>query len=126
MSLEHKARVQSQFGGSAQAYVASPGHAGGEDLERLIEWARKLAPARALDIATGGGHTALALARVMRRVVAAELTGAMLAAARQFIRPTTSPMCRWRSVRWRGCSSREAPSSSRTSWATMTPSSRRA
>lgn len=86
MSLEHKARVQSQFGGSAQAYVASPGHAGGEDLERLIEWARKLAPARALDIATGGGHTALALAGVVRRVVAADLTGAMLTAARQFIR----------------------------------------
>jgi SAM-dependent methyltransferase len=39
-----------------------------------------------LDVATGGGHTALAFASVARRVVAFDLTEPMLAAARGFAR----------------------------------------
>ena len=38
-----------------------------------------------LDIATGGGHTALAVAPRVREVVATDLTGPMLEAARAFI-----------------------------------------
>ena len=69
MSESQQARVQAQFGPSAAAYVASPGHAAGPDLERLIAWGKKRGAARVLDIATGGGHTALAFARFTPSVV---------------------------------------------------------
>lgn len=75
-------RVQAQFGAIAAAYVTSAGHAGGEDLERLVAWGRALAPARVLDLATGGGHTALAFAALARQVVACDVTEPMLRAAR--------------------------------------------
>jgi SAM-dependent methyltransferase len=84
VSEEHGRRIQSQFGGSAAAYVASPGHAAGHDLERLLAWGRDRRPTRVLDVATGGGHTALAFAGLARRVVAFDLTEPMLAAARRF------------------------------------------
>jgi len=82
---QQKARVQAQFGGSADAYVVSAGHAGGEDLGRLLAWGRQRGAARVLDIATGGGHTALAFASFTPTVVATDLTLPMLAAARRFI-----------------------------------------
>ncbi len=41
---------------------------------------------RALDIATGGGHTALALAPHVREVVATDITAEMLQAAERFVR----------------------------------------
>jgi len=79
---ENQARVQAQFGPSAAAYVASPGHAGGPDLEQLLAWGRRRAAERVLDIATGGGHTALAFSRFTPSVVAVDLTLPMLQAAR--------------------------------------------
>ncbi|HKD00735.1 MAG TPA: class I SAM-dependent methyltransferase [Methylomirabilota bacterium] len=79
-------RVQAQFGASAQAYVASPLHAAGEDLERLLAWGAARRADRVLDVATGGGHTALAFASGVRRVVAYDLTESMLAAARAYVR----------------------------------------
>ena len=82
---EQARRVQAQFGASAAAYVTSAGHAGGEDLERLLAWGRQLAPARVLDVATGAGHTALAFAGIARRVVAYDLTEPMLGVARGFL-----------------------------------------
>ncbi len=85
MSDQQKARVQAQFGGSAQAYVQSAGHAAGEDLERLLAWGRQRSAARVLDVATGGGHTALAFAGFTPTVVAVDLTAPMLEAARTFI-----------------------------------------
>jgi len=60
VSERHKAQVRAQFGPSAAAYVTSAGHATGPDLEQLLAWGRKRGAARVLDIATGGGHTALA------------------------------------------------------------------
>jgi SAM-dependent methyltransferase len=83
---EQTRRVQAQFGAIAAAYVSSPGHAAGEDLERLVAWGRALAPERVLDLATGGGHTALALAGVARHVTAYDVTEPMLRAARGFLR----------------------------------------
>ncbi len=80
-----KQRVREQFGRAAEAYVTSPTHAAGDDLARLVEL---LAPTRddfALDVSTGGGHTALAVARHAGRVVASDLTPAILAAARRFV-----------------------------------------
>ena len=79
-------RVQAQFGAIAAAYVASPGHAGGDDLEQLAAWGRALSPARVLDMATGGGHTALAFAPIARRVIACDVTEPMLRAARGLLR----------------------------------------
>jgi len=75
-------RVQEQFGASAAAYVSSPLHAAGEDLDRLLAWGAARRAQRVLDVATGGGHTALAFAGIARRVVAYDLTEPMLAAAR--------------------------------------------
>ena len=78
-----KARVKRQFGQSAASYVTSPGHASGDDLALVVELAQPLATDRALDIATGGGHTAIALAPRVAEVVASDLTPEMLAAARE-------------------------------------------
>jgi ubiquinone/menaquinone biosynthesis C-methylase UbiE len=79
---EHKARVQAQFGGSADAYVQSPGHAGGGDLDILVAWGHRRRARRVLDIATGGGHTAAAFGAFTSTVVATDLTEPMLRAAR--------------------------------------------
>lgn len=83
---EMRASVQEQFGRVAEAYVHSSGHAEGEDLARIVALAQAGPGDRALDIATGGGHTALALARVAGHVTATDLTPEMLGAAEGFIR----------------------------------------
>jgi SAM-dependent methyltransferase len=85
LSDSQQARVQAQFGPSAGAYVASVGHAAGADLEWLLAWGKRRGAARVLDIATGGGHTALAFARFTPSVVAMDLTLPMLQAARNFV-----------------------------------------
>lgn len=81
MSEQHIARVQAQFGPSAAAYVACAGFASGDDLEQLLAWGALPRPGRVLDVATGGGHTALAFAGVARAVTAVDLTEPMLRAA---------------------------------------------
>jgi SAM-dependent methyltransferase len=86
VAQEQKARVQAQFGASAQAYVESAGHAGGPDLDLLVDWGRTGAPRRVLDVATGGGHTAVAFAAFAPVVVATDLTLPMLHAARGLAR----------------------------------------
>jgi SAM-dependent methyltransferase len=80
-----KAAVQRQFGANADKYVRSPTHAAGADLELLVPW---LQPARdwvVLDVATGGGHAAKAVAPHVACVVATDLTAPMLAAARRHL-----------------------------------------
>jgi ubiquinone/menaquinone biosynthesis C-methylase UbiE len=75
--------IRQYFGSHAQAYRASERHAKGADLGALLE-ALTLAPAqRVLDLATGTGHTALALARAGLSVTGVDLTPAMLEQARQ-------------------------------------------
>jgi ubiquinone/menaquinone biosynthesis C-methylase UbiE len=86
VSDAHGRRVQEQFGASAAAYVASPLHAAGEDLDRLRAWGTARRGGRVLDVATGGGHTALAFAGIARRVIAYDLTEPMLQAARGHVR----------------------------------------
>ncbi len=85
MSQGQKARVQEQFGASAAAYVTSVGHAGGPDLDLLVRWGRARAAARALDLATGAGHTALAFSEFIPSVIATDLTLPMLGVARAFV-----------------------------------------
>lgn len=78
--------VQQQFGAHAQNYVTSAVHAQGESLNRMVELVQPQPHWRALDIATGGGHTALAFAPHVREVIASDITAPMLAAAEKFIR----------------------------------------
>lgn len=81
---ETKAAVQAQFGATADAYVRSATHAMGADLARLVALAAEVpARHRALDVATGGGHTARALAPLVDLVVASDLTRPMLIRARR-------------------------------------------
>ncbi len=81
-----KSLVQSQFAPAAQDYVTSATHAHGADLQRLVELAAPRGHELALDVATGGGHTALAFAHRVRLMVASDLTLSMLQAARDNIR----------------------------------------
>lgn len=76
--------VQQQFGAHAEAYVRSAVHARGDSLRRLAELADPQPAWLALDVAPGGGHSALAIARGAGQVIALDLTFAMLAAARAF------------------------------------------
>jgi SAM-dependent methyltransferase len=73
--------VRAQFGAAAQSYVTSASHAKGDDLRRLVQLAAPSGTERLLDIATGGGHTALAFAPLVASVTAVDLTPPMLAAA---------------------------------------------
>lgn len=77
--------VQQQFGPVAQQYVTSAIHAHGGDLARLIALAAPAGHEQVLDVATGGGHTALAFAPLVREVVALDLTQPMLDAARDHL-----------------------------------------
>ena len=77
--------VRRQFGAHADRYVNSPEHAKGDSLDRLITLAVPQPTWRVLDVATGGGHTALAVAPHVREVVATDLTPEMVRAARLFI-----------------------------------------
>lgn len=77
--------VQSQFAPVASAYVTSTTHAHGADLPRLVELAAPTGRERLVDVATGGGHTALAFAPHVGRVVASDLTLPMLHEARKHI-----------------------------------------
>src|SRR6476469_6894089 len=82
---EVKAQAQERFGKFAQGYVESKGHASGDDLARLIELVQPQPDWLMLDVATGGGHTALKFAPLVKKVVALDLTPQMLEAAEKFI-----------------------------------------
>lgn len=75
----HKAQVTEQFGSHANAYVESPVHARGADLEQLAELAQGLpATAKALDLGCGGGHAAFHVAPHIGQVVAYDMSVEML------------------------------------------------
>jgi SAM-dependent methyltransferase len=74
-----------RFGQYAAGYVTNTTHAKGSELDRLIEIAQPQPGWIVLDIATGGGHTALKFAPHVQQVVASDLTPKMLAQAEAFI-----------------------------------------
>lgn len=75
--------VNSQFGPVAAAYTNSLTHSDPEALRRVVELAAPKSSDVALDIATGAGHTALALAPHVGQVTAYDLTEPMLAETRR-------------------------------------------
>ena len=77
----NKSLVKSQFGRSARNYAVSPVHAKGASLARMVELAEPEADWQMLDIATGAGHTALAFAPHVARVLATDITAEMLQVA---------------------------------------------
>lgn len=78
-----KKKTRAQFAPVTERYLRSVDHIDADDRKILV--ARlDLAPSQiALDVATGGGHTAAALCPLVRRVVASDLTPEMVAGARK-------------------------------------------
>lgn len=77
---------QERYAAAAQKYVISKVHASGMWLDDFVALADTQPDWRALDVATGGGHTALAFAKQVKHVIATDLTPRMLDVASQFIR----------------------------------------
>lgn len=75
--------VQQRFGATAQAYATSTVHANGPDLQWLVEAAKLTGQECVVDLATGAGHTAFALAPYAQEVIAIDITKPMLETARQ-------------------------------------------
>jgi ubiquinone/menaquinone biosynthesis C-methylase UbiE len=76
-------RVKSSFGPNAHAYTVSAGHANQTELEKLVERAAPEPADTLLDIGTGAGHTAIAFAPAVKRVIAYDLTPQMLEEVRR-------------------------------------------
>lgn len=74
-------RIRENFGQRAADYRLSSTHGNPVDLERMLHLLQPHPGDIALDVATGGGHTAIALAKYVKQVVAIDLTPEMLAEA---------------------------------------------
>ena len=70
--------VRELFGANAAHYVVSDVHAKGASLARLVELVGPGADWEGIDIATGGGHTALVFAPHVKHMIASDLTQQML------------------------------------------------
>ena len=75
-------RVDAQFGAAAAAYSSSLTHSDSRALSRVVELADPRPEYVVLDVATGAGHTALALAPHVTQVIAYDMTEPMLAETR--------------------------------------------
>lgn len=78
MSERRRVSARQQFGRQATHYARSRGHASGEALRVLVDWAQPRPTDRVLDVATGAGFTALAFAPHVASVVAYDPTPEML------------------------------------------------
>lgn len=83
---DSKSLSEARYAKHAQAYVSSQSQSEGYDFERLVEISNPQPDWEMLDIATGGGHTALRFAPLVKSVVETDLTENMLQAAGQFVR----------------------------------------
>ena len=81
MNKDPYRQVQKQFGRAAEAYTMSPAFAEGEDLGWLVEQAGTERHASALDIGTGAGHAAFALAPCTENIIGLDITAQMVEAA---------------------------------------------
>jgi SAM-dependent methyltransferase len=77
-SKSHAALVGGQFGSQAEAYLKSPVHAAGPDLQAIAGIAAANPGARVLDLGCGGGHVTFTAAPHVAEVTACDLSPEML------------------------------------------------
>lgn len=78
-----KQDVSRQFGRNARNYANSQGHARGNDLGMVVGLLKAEETMTVLDVATGAGHTACAVAPLVASVVAVDLACEMVAETRE-------------------------------------------
>jgi ubiquinone/menaquinone biosynthesis C-methylase UbiE len=81
MTESVNAGIQSQFGAAASAYVTSAVHASGPDLKAMVEAAALTGAEHVLDIGSGGGQAACAVAPRAASVTGIDITPEMVAVA---------------------------------------------
>ncbi len=81
--MERVETVERSFAAAAARYTASPVHRSGQDLDALVEAGCLRGDERVLDIGSGPGHAAFAVAPHVRSVVALDLSDAMLEEGRK-------------------------------------------
>ncbi len=81
--------VRDQFSQHAEYYAQSSAHAKGDTLEIILNFADPKGTEKVLDIATGTGFTAFALAPKVAHVVATDLTPEMVAKASELAQEQT-------------------------------------
>ena len=91
-----KQAVEQQFSPVAARYSASAVHARGEDLALMPQIAGVTGSEEVLDAGCGPGHTALAFAPRVARVVALDLSDAMLAEGRRLAQERSIPNVEFR------------------------------
>jgi ubiquinone/menaquinone biosynthesis C-methylase UbiE len=79
--MSHKDKIREEFTRQAEAFAAVAVLHNRERLERLVNAINPAPDARALEIATGPGHVAMAMAGRCREVVGVDITDAILAVA---------------------------------------------
>ncbi len=84
--VRRRPSVERFFAQHAEGYSRSQSHAHGSDLDALLKALRPRKSDSVLDVATGTGFTAVALAPLVKHVVGVDLTSEMLAQAKQFAR----------------------------------------
>ncbi|MBI4494734.1 MAG: methyltransferase domain-containing protein [Chloroflexi bacterium] len=84
--MDETAAVKRELGHLAEGFAASRVHAKGSDLAKLLEVIDPTGTERVLDLATGVGHTALALAPRVASVVGLDMIPEMLEHARRLAR----------------------------------------
>lgn len=80
--MDNTNEVKKNFGQRAHEYSLSSTHGNPEDLARMIGIIDPKLDDNVLDVATGAGHTAIALAKFVKNVVAIDITPEMLAEAK--------------------------------------------
>jgi ubiquinone/menaquinone biosynthesis C-methylase UbiE len=78
MTAPHHAFVRAAYDPRANAYVTSPVHANGEDLDLIAARVRGHSNARAIDLGCGGGHVCYRVAPHVAEVIAMDLSPQML------------------------------------------------
>jgi len=79
--MGNQTEAKKNFGPRAANYRFSSTHGNPVDLARMVKLLNPSPNAAVLDVATGGGHTAVTLAEYVKKVVAIDITPEMLAEA---------------------------------------------
>jgi ubiquinone/menaquinone biosynthesis C-methylase UbiE len=74
----HTGKVAKQFGAVAEAYLSSPVHSQGMDLEAIADRLRNRSEVTVLDLGCGAGHLSFAIASHVQAVIAYDLSAEML------------------------------------------------